>query len=321
MKESCDILVAGAGAIGSVLACLLAEAGHNVAVLGRGEHLAAIRHQGLLVEGIWGRHRSAPVASFDDAACIDDRYDAVLVCCKSFQTQSLLDRLGDRANSAGIAVSLQNGLGNFERIAAVYGTSRTLAARVIFGARRLRPGVAEVTVEAEPVLLGRPGAPADSTVRAWAARFDRAGIGCRASDGILGALWAKVFYNAALNPMGALLGLTYGELAADGDRRRAMNGVIAEAFAVAQAERVELDWASAEAYAAFFYDRLVPPTAGHRSSMLQDLEAGHETEIDAICGEVCRRGDLHGLPTPANRLLLALVKSRSARHNRDRSRL
>jgi 2-dehydropantoate 2-reductase len=91
-----------------------------------------------------------------------------------------------------------------------------------------------------------------------------------------------------------------------------MDAVIAEAFAVAVAEHVRLPWASAAAYRAVFYERLVPSTFDHRSSMLQDLERGRQTEIDAINGAVWQRGAAHGIVTPFNELLTRLVHARQA---------
>jgi 2-dehydropantoate 2-reductase len=169
-----------------------------------------------------------------------------------------------------------------------------------------------VTVVAEPVLIGRLGGGEDATARAWAEAFGAAGIASLASDSILAALWGKVFYNAALNPLGALLGLRYGELADEPEYCRIMDRVITEAYDVARAQGVALPWARVEEYLQLFYERLVPSTYAHRSSMLQDIERGKPTEIDAICGEVCRRGDRTGVDTLTNRLLALLVRARSA---------
>jgi 2-dehydropantoate 2-reductase len=124
-------------------------------------------------------------------------------------------------------------------------------------------------------------------------------------------LWAKVVYNAALNPLGALLKVHYGALPEHADSRAVMDAVIDEAFVVAAAEGVELPWATAEAYRREFYERLVPVTAEHRSSMLQDLERGRPTEIDAINGEVWRRARLHGIAVPTNEILTRLLRLRS----------
>jgi 2-dehydropantoate 2-reductase len=305
------VLIAGCGAIGSVFACLLKEAGHDVTTLGRPEPMRAVAADGLRAVGIWGDHRASGIRAVAAAAELERSYDAVLVTCKSYHTAEILEEIGDRAGPDGLVISLQNGLGNVERIAAVYGASRTLAGRVIFGAELQGPACVEVTVEAEPVLVGSIDGGDDPRARTWAQIFTDAGIAAEPTSTVLGALWGKAFYNAALNPMGALLGLRYGELAADRERARVMDRVISEGFAVARAAGVTLPWASAEQYQRLFHERLVPSTADHRSSMLQDLERGKPTEIDAICGEICRRGDAHGVETPCNRLLWALLAAKS----------
>src|SRR5207237_822351 len=110
---------------------------------------------------------------------------------------------------------------------------------------------------------------------------------------------------------GALLGVPYGDLPVDRDTRMIMDAVIEEAFAVARAEGVELAWPDASGYRAVFYGRLVPSTAAHRSSMLQDIERGRPTEIDAINGQVAARGAAHGVPTPVNATLARLIRART----------
>lgn len=306
-----SVLVAGCGAVGSVFACLLAQSGCRVEAIGRGAHFDAVRSRGIEVEGIWGDHRGRLSAAHADGAAAAGPFDAILVACKTFQTDALLASLDARYLAPhGRAISLQNGLGNVEKVAAVFGSDRALAGRVIFGAEIVRYGCVRVTVEAEPTLVGHPERPRDEGAGYWAARFRAAGIRADESPAILGALWGKVFYNAALNPMGALLGLRYGELPNDPERRRVMDRVIEEAFAVARADGAPLPWSDAAEYLRVFHERLLPATLEHRSSMLQDMEKGRPTEIEAICGEICRRGDLHGIDVWANRVLLALVRSR-----------
>lgn len=302
--------------MGSVFACLLAEAGHFVDVLARGSQLQAIGSRGLVVSGIWGDHASLPRLATDDARKLATSYDAVLLTTKSSASEAVLADLAGHIDHAQVAIALQNGLGNVERLASSFVAELTLAGRVIFGARITEPGCVEVTVEAEPVLLGKPEGGVCPAADEWAQIFASAGISCLANEDIREALWAKVFYNAALNPMGALLACSYGELAADPQLRLAMAEIVGEAFAVAIAEGVQLRWPNAEAYLTHFHERLVPLTARHRSSMLQDLELGRTTEIDAICGEICRRAERAGLAAPANRVLLALVEARTRDANR-----
>jgi 2-dehydropantoate 2-reductase len=141
----------------------------------------------------------------------------------------------------------------------------------------------------------------------WAAYCDTAGIRAEATDQVLAVLWSKVLYNAALNPLGALLEVHYGALGEDPDLRAIMDGVIEESFEVAIRKGVPLPWKSAAEYRELFYGQLVPDTFAHRSSMLQDLERGRRTEIQAINGQVCRYGVEVGVPTPYNELLTRLI--------------
>jgi 2-dehydropantoate 2-reductase len=310
------ILVAGAGALGSVLGGLLGAAGWTVTLLGRRPHLDAVRRRGLVVEGLFGTHRATHLACVDDVAGLQGVFDAVLLTVKAYDTEAVAAAVAPHLAPDGLLLSLQNGLGNLEAAAAAVGGARVLGGRVIFGAEIVAPARARVTVYADPVLLGSPDA-ADRRLRAaaeaWAHRLTEAGVPAEPTNAIVAELWAKVLYSAALNPLGALLGRPYGALAADAETRAVMDEVIEEAFAVASAERVRLCWADAAAYREVFYRRLVPSTAEHRSSMLQDLERGRRTEIDAINGALVRRGAALGIPTPVNRLLARLIRARARR--------
>src|SRR5262249_26439489 len=124
---------------------------------------------------------------------------------------------------------------------------------------------------------------------------------------------------AALNPLGALLGVAYGRLADDPDSRAVMDEVIAEAFAVARADGVCLHWRDADGFRAHFYERLVPPPAEPRASMLQDPERGRATEIEAINGWIAVRGAASGVATPANTMLTRMIRARVRRVRRDDS--
>lgn len=307
------VLVAGAGAVGSVVGGLLAAAGHRVTLLGRAAHLDAIGAEGLVIEGLWGEHRVTDLALATDAREVGDGFDAVLLTVKSFDTAATLSTVRDLVAADGCVISLQNGLGNVEQVAVAVGNARALGARVIFGAVLPSPGVARVTVFADPVALGAAvagDAAAEKTARTWVDRFAAAGIPSEYTADVQAHLWTKIFYNAALNPLGALLGLPYGALAADADARGIMDEIFDECFAVADARGVVPLVATADAYREVFYGRLVPSTAHHRSSMLQDLERGRPTEIEAINGCIWRYGREAGIPTPVNATMTRLVRFR-----------
>lgn len=310
------VLVAGAGALGSVFGGFLRLAGHEVALLGRGLHMDAVRRDGLHISGIWGEYHVADLVAASDVAQLRGTFDAILIAVKSFDSETMARAVARFLAADGVLISLQNGLGNAEAIEQGARSPRVLACRVIFGATMDAPGRIRVTVYAEPVLVGaahRGDAGLVSLAGVWAARFEAAGIPASPHADVAAALWGKVLYNAALNPLGALMGVHYGALPENADTRAMMDQVIDEAFAVAVAEGVTLPWESAADYRKIFYERLVPSTYHHRSSMLQDLERGRSTEIEAINGEVWLRGARHGILTPMNEALTRLVRARQGR--------
>lgn len=307
------ILIAGAGALGSVFGGFLRCAGDDVTLLGRAAHLDAIAADGLRIDGLWGAHHVTGLVVATDVGALRGRFDLILLPVKSYDTAAMAGAVAPLLADDGVMISLQNGLGNVEQVEAAVGAPRALGARVIFGATIPRPGHALVTVFADPTAIGALAPdihPArDAAARLWAARIDAAGVPTVHTDVLPALLWGKVFYNAALNPLGALLAVHYGALPEHPQSRALMDEVIAEAFAVARADGVALRWPDAAAYRDEFYQRLVPATYDHRSSMLQDLERGRRTEIDAINGEVRRRGAGHGIATPVNEALTRLVRA------------
>jgi 2-dehydropantoate 2-reductase len=307
------VLVAGAGAVGSVVGGLLAAAGHRVTLLGRPAHVEAIGAHGLAIDGLWGERHVDDLAVATTAAAATGPFDAVLLTVKSYDTAAMLADTVGSLGPDGCMIALQNGLGNVEQVVAAVGPERALGGRVIFGATIPRPGAARVTVFADPIALGAAvaGTPAaERRARDWAERFAAAGIPTEHTPSLQSHLWTKVVYNAALNPLGALLGQPYGALAADPDGRALMDDVIDECFAVAAARGVVPLVPTAAAYREVFYGRLVPSTAHHRSSMLQDLERGRPTEIEAINGCIWRYGREAGIPTPVNATMTRLIRFR-----------
>ena len=309
-QESDRLLVFAAGAIGSAFAGFLTLAGEPAVLCGRGAHLAHIRRHGLSLSGIWGEHPRVPLETlFTNEAWSGPPPAAVLVAVQSFDTAAAAADLQRFLGPDTLVVSLQNGLGNCETLAGALGAARIVGGRVIFGARLSQPGHVEITVSADDVVLGPiPGGPAPPRVAALVERVRRSAIPCRTTHRIESYLWAKVLYNAALNPLSALLRCPYGALAEHEETCRLMRRVIDEIYAVAAAESVPMLEPNADAYWRRFLEREVPATVAHRSSMLQAIEAGRRTEIDAISGEVVRRAAHHEIDVPVNAMLADLVR-------------
>jgi len=308
MSDRLRVVVAGAGAIGSVVGGLLAARDHQVLLVGRDPHMAAVARRGLLVTGLFGDRTSTPRVA-TELARADEPADLVLVSVKSHATEAVATALARWRHAPPLVVSLQNGLGNVETLAAALGSSRVLGARVIFGAVVPAARHAHVTVNARPVAIGplRADERLQSRAAEIAAALVDAGIPAEAPGSVEALLWEKALYNCGLNPLGALHGLTYGEVVASPELRPVLDAAIDEGFAVARACGIELPWSAAEDFRAYFHATLVPPTAAHSSSMRQDLEAGRRTEVDAIGGAIVRAGARAGVATPVNARLVAAI--------------
>ena len=150
-----QILVLGAGAIGSVFGGLLAKAGHRVMLVGRAAHMEAVRAQGISIGGLWGEQLITNLETATSVAQLPtSSFDVVLLTTKSYDTASAIQEALPVVGPETLVVSLQNGLGNLEVIEAAVGVERTVAARVIFGVDVERPGRVVVTVWGGDVLLG-----------------------------------------------------------------------------------------------------------------------------------------------------------------------
>ncbi len=307
------ILVAGAGAIGSVIGALLHRSGHRVTMLARRAHLEAARRDGLRISGLLGEHIVAGIETADDDAHLKGRFDLILVTVKPYDTAQIANAIASRLAPGGFVVSLQNGLGNIEALAARFGIDRVLGGRVIFGAEMPSPGAAHVTVFADPIAIGPDPAqqrecdPLRRAAREIAVILDGAGVPTVAVDDIMPVIWTKLLYNVALNPLGALFAMSYGELTSDNDLRQVVDDVLDEAFAVSRQMGVNLPFADANAYREVFHGRLIPSTASHRPTMLNDLRRRGRTDIDSLNGKIVELGDKLGVQVTVNRTLTRMI--------------
>ena len=293
------IVVLGAGAMGSWIGAALQHAGHDVTLVARREHAAIVASEGLLVT--WKSQlavRPKVVLRASDAPVPE----LLILSVKAYDTQRARADAAPILGAQTSVLSLQNGLGNVERIAEAVDARRVFAAVTTHGVTFVEPG----HVEHAGTGYFRVGSPSGETARArvLAETFLKAGVEAEATESIVGEIWAKVAVNAAINPLTAITGLRNGSLLAVPALRELMQRVVEEVVDVAHAERAPLPDDDLLARAR----RVAELTAANKSSMLQDVERGRPTEIDAICGEVVQRGVRHGIDTPVNLALRALVK-------------
>lgn len=306
------ILVFGLGALGSVYSCLLKEQGHLVDGLDREAVLKAVEDNGVRVGGIWGEHARKLDKLLTGVEEVKGRdYDLLVLTVKSYETETVARQLSRVISPNTYVMLAQNGYGNFEAAAQFIPADRLILGRVIFGAETVGPGVSQVTVIADDVVIGSPAnLIAAEILDDFSRTFNQAGIPTRSSAEVMKYVWGKIIYNSALNPLGAILEVPYGKLAENPHTRELMNSMIEEIFAVLRAHGQETLWPDAESYRSAFYGQLVPTTALHHASMLQDIQRGRKTEIEALNGAVIKLGRCYGVDTPVNQVIVSLLQAK-----------
>src|SRR6267143_4283284 len=306
------VAVVGAGGVGSVFGGRLAAAGHDVwLVHRRREVVEALRRDGLRLESSDGEQRIA-VNATDDTSEIGP-VDVVLILTKSTDTRAAAEASRTLMGEGAIAVTLQNGLGNLEIIGEVVGTDRALLGMTYVGATVTGPGRARFTAAGQ-TFIGEPNGQLSQRVNLLAQTLTEAGMPTEATNRLWEMVWGKLVINAAMNATCALTGAS-GEAALASPAAFELVGLVAEeTAAVARALGVSLPYADPAARVR----QHCRDVGASKPSMLQDMERGRPTEIDAINGAVVREGARLGVPTPYNRALLLLVKARqevSAQHS------
>ncbi len=229
--------------------------------------------------------------------------DVAVVCVKTHGTAWAADVAGRVLAPDGVAMTIQNGLGNYEALVATVGEDRAAVGVIYVGARLDERGELHATGPGR-VELGRPrGSGPRRAFEALARALGSGGMTVIAKDDAWPSVWRKLATNAAVNPTTALLGCTNAELLADVAGSRVADGLAAEVARVATAAGV----AMSEDEARRWWREMAELTGANRTSMLQDVQAGRPTEVDAICGAVHREGERRGVAAPLNQAMTVLV--------------
>jgi 2-dehydropantoate 2-reductase len=294
--NSDSILILGTGALATLFAARLAAAGVSITMLGTWpEGLAALRENGVRLDG---NDRVFYVHATDDPAeCKGFRFALVLV--KAWQTERAAHQLSGCLAKNGVALTLQNGLGNDTVLAKALGLPRIARGVTTLGATLLAPGLVclggdgTVSMEIHPQL-----SPLGDIIH-------RAGFVVNTVSDLQSLVWGKLAVSAAINPLTALLRIKNGELLELPSARALMGELARETAAVAKTLGVSLPFPDPQLAA----EEVAQRTAENQSSMLQDVLRSARTEIDAINGAVVRLAEENNLKVPVNRTVWSLVKA------------
>ncbi|MBX7077210.1 MAG: 2-dehydropantoate 2-reductase [Methanobacteriaceae archaeon] len=310
-----NILIDGAGAIGIGLGASMLSQNVNVSFFAKGETSQKLKKEGIRRTGIFKHFSFKPedyTVYTDYKNMPSDNFDFVFVCSKTISNEDISNCLNDNKNilkdNAKIII-FQNGFGNDEPYLRYFSKDEVFCARVITGFKRPERNISEVTVHTEPILLGSLQGVDVDCLKVIADKISLSGIPCEISNDLDKWLWAKMLYNCALNPLGAVLGVNYGKLIENEYSINIMNCVIEEIFEVMDAVGYRTNWSNAREYEDVFYSKLVPDTYNHVSSTLQDIQRKKKTEIDSLTGKVIFLGEKYGVDVPINKTLYNLIKT------------
>lgn len=288
------IAVMGAGAVGCYYGGMLARAGHEVTLIGRAQHVDAVRRDGLWLD-TQSFQAHVPMQASTGAEGVRGA-QLVLCCVKSSDTEAAAAAMAPHLAPDALVLSLQNGVDNADRLQALL-PQRVVPAVVYVATEMAGPGHVKHHGRGELVIGPLPGS------EALVAQFAAAGVPVQISDNVAGALWAKLILNCAYNALSAISQLPYGRLVQGVGVEAVMRDVVQECLAVAQGCGVTVPGDIGEAVR-----RIALTMPGQSSSTAQDLARGKPSEIDHLNGLVLRRGEALGIATPVNRVLHTLVK-------------
>ena len=310
-----NILIIGSGSVGIGLGTSLLSQNANVSFLASEKTAEAMRKNGVERTGLFKHYSFKPedFTVYDSYTQIkENSFDFVLVSSKTTANDDISRKLDENRHILKDNFTIlicQNGFGNDEPFLRFFKTSEVYCARIITGFTRPERNVSEVTVYTEPILLGTLQNEDINHLQPIADMITASGINCELTQELDKYLWAKMLYNCTLNPLGAILDVTYGKLTENEYSKALMDSIIEEIFSVIEASPYTTLWDSADDYKKVFYSKLVPDTYNHYSSTHQDIKRKIRTEIDTLNGKVIDLAEKYDVDVETNRIIYKLIKA------------
>jgi 2-dehydropantoate 2-reductase len=296
------IVALGAGGVGGYFGARLQQAGHEVAFIARGKHLAAIREKGLSLESPLGSAR-LKAEVFEDPADAG-RADVVIFAVKLWDTEDAAARLRPLVAAGAHVIPFQNGVESIARLGAVVGPERVLGGSAYIATRIAAPGVIEHIGQMARLQFGPVLASQRPVAEQFLAACKEAGVGAELSDDIVRANWEKFVFLVGLSSATAVSRTPVGVVRADPDLRWLLEQAMRETWRLGRARGVKLPDDFIETRMTFA-DGLPHEM---RASLLHDLEAGGKLEAPWLCGAVARMSQEAGLDAPVNRAVYAALR-------------
>ena len=296
------IAVIGAGAMGGSYGGLLAVAGHEVCLIDAWQaHVEAIRREGLRVDGARGDHRVRVPAS---TAPIGAGAEMAILFVDASNTAAAAETARQVLAPDGFAITFQNGIGNVERLQAVLGRERVLGGSSMCSAATTGPGHVRLT-HLGKTSIGETDRAARPRTAQLAKMLNDAGFETEVVPDVMAVIWEKFALNCCINALAATTGLRAGEMARLPALDALQDRIIAEVMTVTDAKGIRLPTADLPANI-----KAQCRKKFNKPSMLQHVDAGRRTEIDALNGALLREAQALGIATPYNEALVALLKGR-----------
>jgi 2-dehydropantoate 2-reductase len=294
------IAIMGTGGVGGYYGGLLAQRGHDVTFIARGEHLKAIQEKGLQVKSIHGDFHVKAAQATDDPTRIGP-VDLVVFSTKTYSIDEAAKQIKPLVGAETTVLPLQNGIDAADRIGTIVGTEHLLGGVTWISSAVEAPGVIKQISQFRRVVTGELDGQVTARAQAVYKAFDETGINAELSENILKVLWTKFVFISTASSLGSLTRLPIGIYRSVPETRAMMTGLMQEVEAVARAQGVELD-PDVVQKSLDFVDNAAPHI---KPSMQLDVEAGRRSELESMIGVIGRKGRELGVPTPVADMVYA----------------
>ncbi len=310
------VLIIGAGSVGIGVGASLKCSNVDVDfITSTYETKRAIEAGGIARKGMFGNIgiMKGQVGVYDEYSKLPkDAYDYIIIATKTTANVEVAEKLSEAEacmKDTGVIVFMQNGMGYEAPFLEYFHEESLYHSRVITGFKREVPNESTVTAHQAPILFGSIYGGDLAVVKPLADAINKSGLPAEIDEDISIALWDKFIYNTTLNPLGAILDMSYGELAESEYAHSMLDILIEETFAVIKAAGCRTYWADADEYRDELFNNLIPVTGAHRSSTLQDIKRGKKTEIDTMTGSLLAIASQCNVAVPVHSMIYSLIKA------------